>query len=46
VAQLLELSLPQVRRRARPIDELRNLTDDLGASGVRQARQLLQVLRE
>ena len=44
VAQFLELSLSEIGRRARPIQELRDLADDLGARRVGEARQLFQML--
>ena len=44
--KLLELPFPEIRRRARTIQQLRDLSDDLGARRVGEARQLLQMLRQ
>jgi hypothetical protein len=46
VPQFLELPLPQVRRWARTIEQLCDLSDDFRARRIRQARQLLEMLRQ
>jgi hypothetical protein len=44
--QLLQLSLPEIRRRTRTIDQLREFPDDFSARRVGQTRQLLEMLRQ
>jgi hypothetical protein len=46
VAQLLQLSLAEISRWTRTVDELRDLSDDFGARRVGEPRQLLEVLRQ
>ena len=45
-SKLLQLSLAEVRRRARPVEQLRDFSDDLRAGGVREPRQLFEMFGE
>ena len=45
-AQLLDLALAEVRRRVGAVELLRERADDLGAGGVGEPLQLVQVLVE
>ena len=44
LAQLLDLALPQVRRRIGLVDLLRHVADDVSAGGVDETLQLLEML--
>jgi hypothetical protein len=46
MSELLQLPLPQIGRGVRPIEELRDLPDDVRPGRIREARQLLQMLRQ
>ena len=43
VSKLFQLSLAEVRRRARPIEQLSDLADDLRPCRIREARQLFEM---
>jgi hypothetical protein len=46
VAQLLQLALAEIRRRARTIEQLGDFPDDFRARRVGKARQFLKMLRQ
>jgi hypothetical protein len=46
MAQLLQLALAEVGRWARPVQQLCDFSDDFGARGVGEARELLEMLGE
>jgi len=46
VAQLLQLALAEVRCRTRPVEQLRDFSDDFRARRVSEAGELLEMLGE